>query len=58
MRVLVLLLSVFVSQAQAPRQAPFATPLAPADVKDQPAVVEKPTTTVEILHARVTKADR
>lgn len=40
MRPLVLLLSVLVSQAQAPRPAPFVTPLAPADMKGKQAVVE------------------
>ncbi len=42
MRTLVWLLSVVVSQAlaQAPRQVPFVTPLAPADLKDKQAVVE------------------
>ncbi len=35
-----LLLTVLVSQAQVPRPAPFVTPLAPADMKDQQAVIE------------------
>jgi hypothetical protein len=51
MRTLVWLLSVFVTQALAPRQVPFVTPLAPA-------AGEKPKTTIEILHARVARADR
>ena len=40
MRALVLLVSLLLTPAQAPRPAPFVTPLTPDDMKDKQAVIE------------------